>query len=82
MSYEAAIQHCTLSGIKAPQLLVHDKKDRSGSSCRRLKQERTCCAGDGGQFVVPLKSLMKCRSATRSALGDINKGDTVWKYGH
>jgi (2R)-sulfolactate sulfo-lyase subunit alpha len=67
----------------APQLLVHEKKDTVGVVVvEELKAgtDMTCVITvDNSSF--NLKSKMDVPIGHKIALTDINKGDTVWKYG-
>jgi (2R)-sulfolactate sulfo-lyase subunit alpha len=67
----------------APQLLVHEKKDTVGVVVvEELKAgtDMTCViTADNSSF--NLKSKMDVPIGHKIALTDINKGDTVWKYG-
>jgi (2R)-sulfolactate sulfo-lyase subunit alpha len=67
----------------APQLLVHDKKDTVGVVVVEgltAGTNMTCViTADNSSF--RLKAKMDVPIGHKVALADINKGDTVWKYG-
>ena len=70
--------------MKAPQLLVHDKKDTVGVVVvEDLKADTDMlCVVTHDNSSFKLKSKMDVPIGHKVALVDIKKGDTVWKYGH
>jgi (2R)-sulfolactate sulfo-lyase subunit alpha len=69
--------------MSIPQLLVHEKKDTVGVVVvEELKAgtDMTCVVtADNSAF--QLEAKMDVPIGHKIALIDINKGDTVWKYG-
>jgi (2R)-sulfolactate sulfo-lyase subunit alpha len=69
--------------MEAPHLLVHDRKDTVGVVVvEGLKSGTDMLAvitADNSAF--RLQSKMDVPIGHKIALGDIAKGDTVWKYG-
>lgn len=70
--------------MKAPQLLVHDKKDSVGVVVVEGLKAGTdmLCVVTADNSSFRLKTLADVPIGHKIALGDIKKGDTVWKYGH
>ena len=70
--------------MKAPQLLVHDKKDTVGvvvvEDLKAGTDMFVVVTADNSSF--RLKATMAVPIGHKIALVDIKKGDTVWKYGH
>ena len=70
--------------MKAPQLLVHDKKDSVGVVVvegLKAGMDMLCVVtADNSSF--RLKALADVPIGHKIALADIKKGDTIWKYGH
>ncbi len=70
--------------MKAPQLLVHDKKDTVGVVVVENLKAGTdmLCVVTADNSSFKLKTAMDVPIGNKIALSDIKKGDTVWKYGH
>ncbi len=70
--------------MKAPQLLVHDKKDSVGVVVVEDLKAGTdmLCVVTADNSSFKMKTLMDVPIGHKIALGDIAKGDPVWKYGH
>jgi len=70
--------------MKAPQLLVHNKKDSVGVVVVEDLKAGTdmLCVVTADNSSFRLKSMADVPIGHKIALGDIKKGDTVWKYGH
>src|SRR6188474_1850533 len=70
-------------GMKAPQLLVHDKKDSVGVVVVEDLKAGTdmLCVVTADNSSFRMKTLMDVPIGHKVALADIKKGDTVWKYG-
>ena len=70
--------------MKAPQLLVHDKKDSVGVVVVEGLKAGTdmLCVVTADNSSFRLKTLADVPIGHKIALGDIKNGDTVWKYGH
>jgi (2R)-sulfolactate sulfo-lyase subunit alpha len=66
-----------------PQLLVHDKKDTVGVVVVEGLKKGTdmLCVVTHDNSSFKLKSKMDVPIGHKVALTDINKGDTIWKYG-
>jgi len=84
-SYEGAQRTLALGGgMKAPQLLVHDKKDTVGvvvvEGLKAGTDMLAVITADNSSF--KLKSLADVPIGHKIALSEIKKGETVWKYGH
>jgi (2R)-sulfolactate sulfo-lyase subunit alpha len=66
-----------------PHLLVHEKKDTVGvvvvEDLRKGTDMLCVVTADNSSF--KLKARMDVPIGHKVALTDINKGDTVWKYG-
>ena len=69
--------------MKAPQLLVHDKKDSVGvvvvEDLKAGTDMLVVVTADNSSF--RLKAKMAVPIGHKIALADIKAGDTVWKYG-
>lgn len=69
--------------MEAPHLLVHDRKDTVGvvvvEGLKTGTDMLTVVTADNSSF--RLQSKMDVPIGHKIALGDIRKGDTVWKYG-
>ena len=70
--------------MKAPHLLVHDKKDTVGVVVVEGLKAGTdmLCVVTADNSSFRLKSLMDVPIGHKIALADIKEGDTMWKYGH
>jgi (2R)-sulfolactate sulfo-lyase subunit alpha len=70
--------------LKAPHLLVHDKKDTVGVVVVEGLKAGTdmLCVVTADNSSFRMKSLMDVPIGHKVALSDIKKGDTVWKYGN
>jgi (2R)-sulfolactate sulfo-lyase subunit alpha len=70
--------------MKAPQLLVHDKKDTVGVVVVEDLKAGTdmLCVVTADNSSFRLKAKMAVPIGHKIALCDIKNGDTVWKYGH
>ena len=70
--------------MKAPQLLVHDRKDSVGVVVIEGLKAGTdmLCVVTADNSSFKMKTLMDVPIGHKIALADIRKGDTVWKYGH
>ena len=70
--------------MKAPQLLVHDRKDTVGVVVVEDLKAGTdmLCEVTADNSSFRLKTKMAVPIGHKIALADIKKGDTVWKYGH
>src|SRR5712691_629803 len=66
-----------------PQLLVHDKKDTVGVVVVEGLKKGTdmLCVVTADNSAFKLKAKMDVPIGHKIALADINKGDTIWKYG-
>jgi len=69
--------------MKAPQLLVHDKKDSVGVVVVEDLKAGTdmLCVVTADNSSFRMKTLMDVPIGHKVALADIKKGDTIWKYG-
>ena len=69
--------------MKAPQLLVHDKKDTVGVVVVENLKAGTdmLCVVTADNSSFKLKALADVPIGHKVALVDIEKGDTIWKYG-
>ena len=70
--------------MKAPQLLVHDKKDSVGVVVVEGLKAGTdmLCVVTADNSSFHMKAMADVPIGHKIALADIKKGDTVWKYGH
>jgi (2R)-sulfolactate sulfo-lyase subunit alpha len=70
--------------MKAPQLLVHDKKDSVGVVVVEGLKAGTdmLCVVTADNSSFHMKAMADVPIGHKIALNDIKKGDTVWKYGH